>query len=370
MSHAGDADICPYGTCNSYSLITDTNGDSLPDGPVTWIPATKTATETDTLARACLSADQFNSGQYRDPSGSVAVFIGDKLYHGDYEPSWDSYESQALTGMYAGNGHPVRCVLRESSYPDTVNEWPAHDAGRACLASGVQDLWVWGLATNAGKLTQFLVPPVSTTQRIMVFAPTCESANCWAGYTDATIRKWMFPANYGGGTLVAGAIGCITDGYDPEHDLLRDLIEYNVGISAVGTLYADIVNNLTDQLRVLDPDYARGVITFGGILKYPGGLSISSVAKEADRPGTKLQWIRRGSGGRFECNLSGTWNVTLEVYDLQGRRVATLDSGARTGKVVTPWNPTRVSSGLYFGRLEAHRGSEDHHWVTKVLVLH
>jgi hypothetical protein len=60
--------------------------------------------------------------------------------------------------------------------------------------------------------------------------------------------------------------------------------------------------------------------------------------------------------------------VILEVFDIQGRRIATVDDGVRTGRVETGWKPDRLASGLYFGRLNAQRGTESRSWTTKVIV--
>jgi hypothetical protein len=47
-------------------------------------------------------------------------------------------------------------------------------------------------------------------------------------------------------------------------------------------------------------------------------------------------------------------NVKLEVYNVLGQKVALLVDGQKDGGVYTAtWNAARISSGLYFYRLEA-----------------
>ena len=147
------------------------------------------------------------------------------------------------------------------------------------------------------------------------------------------------------------------------------MIAYEMAHAAPGTLYAEIARRVMNDLYPLDPEYARGILTSGALVKYPGGMELDAVAMEADRPGTSLRWLGNGRSGAFEFSLNGTWNATLEVFDVPGRRVATVDSGMRSGTQKIAWNPDRLASGLYFGRLEVRRGKESHHWSTKVLLL-
>ncbi len=293
------------------------------------------------------------------------MFIGDQFYQGAYHPDWDWRGVDALVGAYRGNNHPVRGVLRESGHPTGAGA-----AGRACLETGVMDLWIQGLATNPRRLTRFLNPwdyPVSLEQRLMVFAPACGSLGYWNWDGPEVLREMMFPSYFGGETLVAGAVGCITAGFRLQHGLYRDLLLYEICRAAPGTPYAEVVGRVADTLYEIDPDYARGLLAIGGIVKYPGGMGLSAVAEQADRPGTVLRWVRGSSAiGRFEYALDGAWQVKLEVFDIQGRRVSQVDEAVRTGRVATPWSPDELASGLYFARLEAHRGSERRSWTTKV----
>jgi len=130
-------------------------------------------------------------------------------------------------GAYRGNNHPVRCVLRESDY-----ETGAGATGRTCLETGVMDLWIEGLATNPRRLTRFLDPwdyPAEREQRITVFAPACASLDYWwMREGPRVLKELMFSSYFGSGTLVAGAVRCITAGYRSQPGPCRDLLLYDI----------------------------------------------------------------------------------------------------------------------------------------------
>jgi hypothetical protein len=76
------------------------------------------------------------------------------------------------------------------------------------------------------------------------------------------------------------------------------------------------------------------------------------------------------NGGQVRFALPVSGNVDLKVYDVKGRLVKTLASGRRdAGDYTMEWNGTsgqggRVTSGIYFLRLETQAGSV----ATKVVV--
>ena len=55
----------------------------------------------------------------------------------------------------------------------------------------------------------------------------------------------------------------------------------------------------------------------------------------------------------FRFALAAPADVTLEVYDRIGRRVATLLDETRGGDVVVPWSPEDLDAGVYLVRLRA-----------------
>jgi hypothetical protein len=66
-------------------------------------------------------------------------------------------------------------------------------------------------------------------------------------------------------------------------------------------------------------------------------------------------------------------NVTLKVYDLLGREVATLVTEKKdAGRYSVRWDASRFSSGIYFYKLEARQNDGGHarnFVATKKLII-
>jgi len=61
--------------------------------------------------------------------------------------------------------------------------------------------------------------------------------------------------------------------------------------------------------------------------------------------------------------------VTLEIFDVLGRRVITLELGMKaTGIYHAVWHPDHEASGIYFARLDAD-GSPQRAWLKKLVLL-
>jgi hypothetical protein len=359
--------IC-NGFCGSLSAITDLNNDTVPDGAVTQIPASTYQQ----LSQACQMADDWNQGNFVDPDEAVAIFLGDRYSATEADPEWEDDPWQSLARTYQWSGHPLRCMLRESSY--APNDWPGTcGAGRSCLEGGVRDLWVQGLSTTYNDLTHLLCPgsyPAQEKQRVMLFAPTCYSGylSAWNDSSTVTLRRMMFGDPEG--AVAAGFVGCTTSGYEPQHGLFRDLLLTEIAASDPGRLYADVVKSVAQTLWESWPGYAGGIQMFGGIVKVPGDIHISGVAEEAPAPGVALRWAAQGGGGTLEYELAGDWEVDLAVFDVGGRLVATLDEGARSGRQQVQWMTKGVPSGVYFARLSAKRQGEEIRSATRIVVIH
>ncbi len=74
------------------------------------------------------------------------------------------------------------------------------------------------------------------------------------------------------GTTAAGAVGCIGDGFQQQHNLFRDLWLDEMGRAVPGTLYAEIALTVENDLANAGapPEYVNQIGVEGGILRYPG----------------------------------------------------------------------------------------------------
>jgi hypothetical protein len=59
-------------------------------------------------------------------------------------------------------------------------------------------------------------------------------------------------------------------------------------------------------------------------------------------------------------------DVRLEIFDVAGRKVATLiDGKAQAGQYAVQWNGAGYASGIYLARLQ----SENHTFIRKMMLL-
>jgi len=113
-----------------------------------------------------------------------------------------------------------------------------------------------------------------------------------------------------------------------------------------------------DHVSVIDESHAWGATSFGQILSYiSGGPSGPGGPTGGDSTAYALfqnfpNPFNSSTVISYQLPLSS--NVTLSVYDLLGRRVATLATGTeQSGPVRVVWSPRDNASGVYFVRLEA-----------------
>ena len=79
----------------------------------------------------------------------------------------------------------------------------------------------------------------------------------------------------------------------------------------------------------------------------PVEFGIESVYPNPFNPSTELTYTLPSSG-----------EVTLTIYDLQGREVETLLTGHQTaGSHSITWNASGLGSGIYFARLTSENGT-------------
>jgi hypothetical protein len=128
-----------------------------------------------------------------------------------------------------------------------------------------------------------------------------------------------------------------------------DVVNTPPGIDPIDSLQI-----LYDRWRVTNDvsEYAVGVpLTFGLHQNYPNPLN----------PSTRIRFDLPAA----QAGVSGSGFVSLKVYDVLGRVVATLvNEELKPGSYEVTWDASAVASGVYFYRLKAGEFVE-----TKRLVL-
>ncbi len=110
---------------------------------------------------------------------------------------------------------------------------------------------------------------------------------------------------------------------------------------SVNLTAAELASGLPCQVFVGTKDYVEGELT---------GSPHLSLAQSYPNPATNLT--------RIEYALPTAGEVSLTVYDLAGRRVATLISGEQTaGRHTVGWEVADIPAGVYLYRLETSEGT-------------
>jgi hypothetical protein len=160
--------------------------------------------------------------------------------------------------------------------------------------------------------------------------PYSEGAN-WQFYLDGedtAMLSWVVENGW-----CAGFIAVLETPAGRRVDLLDD--------DSVSLTAAELSSNLPCRVFVGTKDYVEGELT---------GTPRLSLAQSYPNPATSLT--------RIEYALPTAGEVSLTVYDLAGRRVATLVSGEQAaGRHAVGWEVADIPSGVYLYRLETTEGT-------------
>jgi len=197
-----------------------------------------------------------------------------------------------------------------------------------------------------------------------------EGGEYWAEELD-----WYFDIDLGGGVDVADFDAGATD----EGVLVnwRFSGEEPAGVRVLwGTVEPELISgNLPgDSTRYLDRDVKPGVdyVYWLEVVEADGRVSRFGPTEAVTVPGETPElalYAAYPSPSRevvnFAYSLPADGRATLSVYDLSGRRVATLlDSELTAGRHEVSWNCTEIPSGVYLYRLETNARS-----LTRRLVV-
>jgi hypothetical protein len=169
----------------------------------------------------------------------------------------------------------------------------------------------------------------------------------------------LFAGTSGGGVFVSGDGGAAWTSANAGLST-ADILTLAVSPSWTGgsTLYAGTRGNgvwrrsLSEMVTSVETPSARVPTQFSLSQNYPNPFN--------PRTSFRLKVPRLG-GGQASLEL-----VTIEIFDVMGRKVATLLKGVRTPGVYTvSWNATGLPSGVYFCRMQAGQFSA----VKKAILL-
>jgi hypothetical protein len=227
-------------------------------------------------------------------------------------------------------------------------------AGLAAINQGAMLIWLTGLGTGADDLTWFFRTPVEqmvTKQRVLVVAPSCQTNTTWwpPEWAISTAQRAM--TNDPEKTLAVGVVGLINGAYGQRHQQFNDLLVDAFQIAAYQTPMADIVQTAALAMGQIDQGYANGIIFFGAHVLKPNSASVD-VAEQAPSSMRMLQAVPVGRNFEFRFSLNKAAQITLDVYDIQGRHVSSLASGTLSGGPhVYHWDTAGLASGIYLARL-------------------
>lgn len=354
--HEGENGGSGDGIFRSYALMTDVDGDDVPDGPVVVVPL-KDYTE------AQIHADAVESYNLALPNNGVMVALDD--FYGDVAAEWMEDGAFGEFGSYvSARGLTMKGMLKESDWlpseDDQVEEQMAAE-GAAIINSGVSEVWYTGLAAAYTRHTWFLegYSDWALDQGFLLFGPSCNFGGCDWPFGTAAIKDEMFGNPYG--SVVVGGIGQLSAGYAHSHMKLSSLMQEMLPQMAAGTLVVDAAFEIQQEFLNRFPDlkdYGLGIHCVGSAAK----LKSSTASAVGDDPlavfsGFRLRAFAAGSGAGIMFALPLKSEVNLEVYDLRGARVAEIIRGDMLGEGAhsMTWNGRSngrpVASGTYFARL-------------------
>ncbi|MDP8228571.1 MAG: T9SS type A sorting domain-containing protein, partial [Candidatus Electryoneaceae bacterium] len=242
--------------------------------------------------------------------------------------------------LIPGQGYQIKTSA------DVVLNYPEEENNNAALASDVSGNGHWTAPVSTGSNMSVLVSSVSGYE---------------VGQGDQIAAFDASGRIVGVGTLDSdGRTGLAVWGNDPSTDAVEGLVdeelfdlrlwdserEVEIGLDATVVTYGSGLTYGTDDFTVLDVSVESAV---------PGEFYLSSAYPNPFNAITKLTY------GMPEAGY-----LTVSVYDISGRLVATLFDGAQiAGHHMAIWNGHGMSSGIYLIRME----SSSFNSVRKVMLV-
>jgi len=371
------ANPCRQITCISYNDAGDVNGDGIAECPIMVLDAMGV----DSLLTRLSTAEEWNAGQFVEPTRKALIFSGDNTSSGPAELITRNLDY--LRVSYNLSGTPAT-LMKETDYPDFLS---ARAAGITAINQGVETLWFQGLATRIDDFTWLLAgnsypkEQLTRKQRFLAIGPACEVTGVrWLGS-----YYWMYRTlglNDPEKSVMIGVAGQMNGDYEHRHELALEVYEHELEQQTSGDYMAEVMwrINYVMATQFGEVNYARGNTLFAnGLIRPPlGQLSPSSVeVTSTPSPTSRLIWSVPCAVGRdIYFTLSQGAKVDLDVYNIQSRHISTVIDGASFGPGVQrmTWygrdaNGEKVSSGMYFARLSFRDSSGLHQVTEKMLVV-
>ncbi|MBF8293658.1 MAG: Por secretion system C-terminal sorting protein [Bacteroidetes bacterium] len=238
-------------------------------------------------------------------------------------------------GWWWGSGNTILSISPSQGRFTEFRSWDASPEVRAYARTLNQFGGMWDdEASYQGRFTRRVIDPTSVTLKVNFSFP------------EAQIEMAIPKSNYAGLTLAAGS----KIGLNITYSNAKSISEF---WASTFDRYS-FVNFVVDKLVSVDEKLARERTTSKFALEqnYPNPFN----------PSTEIS---------FQLPVRSL--VTLKIFDVLGREIATLINGEKSaGSHTIEWNAASMSSGVYFYQLRAHQtdgGQAGNFVATKQLTL-
>ncbi len=359
-----EAECYNGGVCLSDLLLSDSDGDGFPEGPVTRI----VARTQDEVIESIESSLMFTNLENMAPFKRVLPLCGDTYTtHEDDLIYWRTmYQNLNLdytfTSMLKESELPSNCSDRWDSVADRFNVGVCEVVGRGTVSSDGN--W-FDVLDPCGSSD---VAAFSKNQPFIAWLPSCHTTWNWVnGYgnysghngIDAPVHV-KFMHNYGNGnpTRMAAVAGFINGSDSAEGAVLSSYLadaRGNVGAysnrSVASVAYHAAINMLNDM--PLHKNQALGMCVLGA----PTIINNYEMTPVPfDEETVKNEWVRQGNmtggGTNIHYRLRDDLEYILEIFDIRGRLIhkAPTKISGTTGEYLWSGRDTHgrfVSSGIY-----------------------
>ena len=355
------------GSCKSDRMITDISGTG-PIGLAHRIPGDTV----DEIERACLAADDWNSGVLVDPLRRVVMTLGDRYGDGVAEELVEL--AQDAANVFAGQGFMPNSLLREADYEPAQHEEREEDFTEQ-IEAGAAYLWGFGLVTTNNTWPGRFATNISgaTAQRITAILPGCDMLSSYL-HGRTYVEDWMFAGP--DSTMLAGMVGNLDGGWEPQHEVCEELLmqawaDAPAGVPLDYVAWAASKEAEAQGLTWVS-DYFLSVGTFGAYVLKPDWDSLADVECRLPEDRDLKFWAESPfKHPRLAFTLPRQGSVLLRVFDAGGRLAVTLkDTTLDDGTHHTMWNGlddtgAALPCGVYLLRLDV----EGHPPLSKKIVL-